>query len=599
MESKASSSARLWSAILGITVVFLMLFFVPGIAFSGGMITSYSADWVMLSKDGTVVSTSKLYITPEAYRMDGMPMGDGSYGISDNITFLGLYKEKKEYLYNHDKKLYFEDDLDEEMMMGMMNLFKYPDSEVVLGRENVSGYPCVKKRVTTTTDMMGMELTFTYVVWQSERFEMPLRVQDEEGNITEMQNINTSKPAAGLFRPIQGYTRVDNMMAVLGMDFGADLMPEEGDEWLYSRPDKEDPAGERTGWDTRDVDADEMMEVMEKFLILAEGDPEEMAEFSSALSAALGLARGIETDTDDQEGIWQRILLRTGDKIGSEMKVPPDTYLAILGTPSSLDQVCDFYEDQLVPDGWQNSGRHVQDNEGFMLLTRGDEQLTVSSADDPGMAGHFRTFYYLKLTGAASETLASQKASIVASAAETSEREKARQRGDSEATGLLFANSDFEHGDLTNWRASGDAFIYQPTKGDNPTARRRGQPSQHQGEYWIGTFEKYQGDPGQNPGDTQGDGPTGTLTSIPFTIEGDSISFLIGGGNRPDATYVALVVDGREVLKATGNNHESMNRVTWDVIPFRGKEGRILIADKWDRGWGHINADDFRYGDGE
>lgn len=36
---------------------------------------------------------------------------------------------------------------------------------------------------------------------------------------------------------------------------------------------------------------------------------------------------------------------------------------------------------------------------------------------------------------------------------------------------LLFENSDFEKGTLENWMAVGDAFLRQPTKGDNPAAR--------------------------------------------------------------------------------------------------------------------------------
>ena len=42
---------------------------------------------------------------------------------------------------------------------------------------------------------------------------------------------------------------------------------------------------------------------------------------------------------------------------------------------------------------------------------------------------------------------------------------------------------DFETGDLRGWTATGDAFAFQPTLGDNPTARHRGQPSNHQGQY--------------------------------------------------------------------------------------------------------------------
>ena len=53
---------------------------------------------------------------------------------------------------------------------------------------------------------------------------------------------------------------------------------------------------------------------------------------------------------------------------------------------------------------------------------------------------------------------------------------------------------NFETEDLTGWTiVEGDAFDFQPTFGDNPTARGRGQPSEHEGDWWIGTYEKYQG----------------------------------------------------------------------------------------------------------
>ncbi len=54
----------------------------------------------------------------------------------------------------------------------------------------------------------------------------------------------------------------------------------------------------------------------------------------------------------------------------------------------------------------------------------------------------------------------------------------------------LFHNSGFELGTLEGWTAEGDAFPVQPTKGDNPAARNR-ETSNHQGQFWIGTFEKY------------------------------------------------------------------------------------------------------------
>jgi len=158
---------------------------------------------------------------------------------------------------------------------------------------------------------------------------------------------------------------------------------------------------------------------------------------------------------------------------------------------------------------------------------------------------------------------------------------------------------DFESGDLMGWKKSGNAFVFQPTKGDNPTARHRGQPSNHQGKYWIGTYEKYQGEQGQKRGDVQGDRPTGTLTSASFSIPSGTLSFLVGGGSGFKTRVELLVLDPLEgsirMKYASGKNSETMQRITWDLAPYAGKKGRIRIVDASSEGWGHINVDDFRF----
>lgn len=158
---------------------------------------------------------------------------------------------------------------------------------------------------------------------------------------------------------------------------------------------------------------------------------------------------------------------------------------------------------------------------------------------------------------------------------------------------------DFEEGNLKGWEPEGEAFRYQPTLDDNPTARHRGQPSNHQGRYWIGTFEKYHGHPNQKPGDIQGDRPQGTLTSASFTIPQDTLSFLIGGGSSFQTRVELLVQDTIEgsirVFQASGRNTETMHRVKWNLTPYAGKTGRIRIVDASSGGWGHINVDDFSF----
>jgi hypothetical protein len=153
---------------------------------------------------------------------------------------------------------------------------------------------------------------------------------------------------------------------------------------------------------------------------------------------------------------------------------------------------------------------------------------------------------------------------------------------------------DFESGDLRGWSKTGDAFDTQPTYGDNPTARNRGQASHHQGNYWIGGYEN-RNRPSDPPGRTQGDGPQGTLTSAPFMIASPAISFLIGGGCDINTERVELIINGQAVLKVSGRCTETMERIRWNVSPYQGQKAQLRLIDASGGGWGHINFDDVRF----
>src|SRR5262245_8573991 len=100
-------------------------------------------------------------------------------------------------------------------------------------------------------------------------------------------------------------------------------------------------------------------------------------------------------------------------------------------------------------------------------------------------------------------------------------------------------NLDFETGTLKDWTAEGDAFLDQPIKGDTVYPRRKDMHSGHQGQYWIGGFEKH------------GDKPTGTLTSVPFKITHPWASFLVGGGSHADTRVEVALTPGGEVIHRT------------------------------------------------
>lgn len=139
--------------------------------------------------------------------------------------------------------------------------------------------------------------------------------------------------------------------------------------------------------------------------------------------------------------------------------------------------------------------------------------------------------------------------------------------------------ASFDDGSFADWTASGEAFKGGPSTGTHANQ----QPvSGHLGAGLVNTF---------NPNDEV----RGTLTSPPFTIEHQQISFLIGGGQYANECCLNLKIDGKVVKTATGKNTEHLERVDWNVAEFVGRQGQLEIVDARGGGWGHILVDDIRF----
>ena len=145
-------------------------------------------------------------------------------------------------------------------------------------------------------------------------------------------------------------------------------------------------------------------------------------------------------------------------------------------------------------------------------------------------------------------------------------------------------NLDFEDGTLKDWKAEGKAFEGQPIKGDTVFARCNDMRSNHQGDYWIGGFEKV------------GDDPKGTLTSATFKATHPWASFLVAGGPWP-TTRVELVDAGTQSVffKVSGYESETLRPVIVNLQQQLGKEIFIRLMDQQSGHWGHMNFDDFKF----
>jgi hypothetical protein len=196
-------------------------------------VTDYTADQVTLGPDGKPVAQSKIYFSGGKMRLDdAMPQS--------GVKLVVIYRSdlKKNFMLNTDKKTYTERELDEKEMTGaIMSMGNVKNrKERALGEETVGGYICSKKEIEADIEVMGYKKTSRSVVWQSPKFDMPLRTRSDSGQVTELRNIREEKPAAALFEVPAGYSQVPGMMELMG-----DERPKGG------RPPKSPPKGKEGG----------------------------------------------------------------------------------------------------------------------------------------------------------------------------------------------------------------------------------------------------------------------------------------------------------------------------------------------------------------
>jgi len=147
---------------------------------------------------------------------------------------------------------------------------------------------------------------------------------------------------------------------------------------------------------------------------------------------------------------------------------------------------------------------------------------------------------------------------------------------------------DFE-ADLANWEVQGDAFA------TNPRPNFHHQPLK--GYKGKGLADSFRNSGQAGASAAASDRPTGRLRCKPFTIRRKTIQFLIGGGSHPDTTCVNLVVGGKVVRTATGDNSETLRPHAFHVADLQGRKAHLEIVDAHTGGWGHVLVDHIVFSD--
>jgi len=155
----------------------------------------------------------------------------------------------------------------------------------------------------------------------------------------------------------------------------------------------------------------------------------------------------------------------------------------------------------------------------------------------------------------------------------------------------LFENSRFEQGNLRNWTVEGKAFAAGPSeKGIVPT-----EDGTHSVEKKLGVNFKSRPELYRQPA-LSGCGSTwfansyhpvilnratGSLTSIPFVLRNDYLSFDLAGGRAACAGMLAVnLIAGDKIVRQALPKGEAFTRCTFDVRDLKGQEVQIRIDDQ-------------------
>ena len=195
-----------------VAVLASLLLSLPAAGFAQ-KVTDYTAEQVTMAADGKPIAQSKIYLSSGKMRVDDVMPQSGSHLIV-------IYRSdlKKNFMLNADKKTYTESELNEKEMAGAIMSSGHIKNrkEKMLGEETVSGYRCSKREIEAEIVVMGYKNTTRSIVWQSPKFDLPLRSRSDSGQVTELQKIQEGRPAAALFEVPADYSKVSNMMELMG-----------------------------------------------------------------------------------------------------------------------------------------------------------------------------------------------------------------------------------------------------------------------------------------------------------------------------------------------------------------------------------------------
>lgn len=167
-----------------------------------GKLTEFSAEMVHSDPTDKSSHVAQLFVTPQKIRVENPTLdkrGPGIIIIREDKGVMQMIMPKK--------KTFFEIPMTKENNFGQLG--RIPDDAKVkeLGVEEINGFKCRKKQVETIAKSMLRSKVVKSTVWISDRLEIPVKTEYDDGRIMEVRNIKAGRQPEELFKVSSDYTK--------------------------------------------------------------------------------------------------------------------------------------------------------------------------------------------------------------------------------------------------------------------------------------------------------------------------------------------------------------------------------------------------------
>jgi hypothetical protein len=180
-----------------------------------GEIDSYAVTQVTTAPGGADQATMKWYVTPEKSRTEMSARSDNPMGSMVVIT-----RKDKGVVWTlfPARNAYMESPLEEEKGRAgrLMEGLQAGQTVEDLGEEELLGYDCAKQKVRNEIEVGARRIETENLVWTCEGFDMPLRVEAEDGSLTETTAIEVGPQPDHLFEPPADYRKAASFVELMG-----------------------------------------------------------------------------------------------------------------------------------------------------------------------------------------------------------------------------------------------------------------------------------------------------------------------------------------------------------------------------------------------